>query len=198
MDLIIYFIFYNIIPLCLYYLFFFLLVTLSALCLLVIHFEDPVYSVLTLTLVFLLTAFTLLLLNVEFLAYVYIIVYVGAVVLLFIFIIFMLGPVYTKSYREESFCLYYIFIAKFLVLFYIGVGDFVFFPGYHKYNDYSCSFLSNQVYSNDIIIFSNLLYTDHFYLFWMVALILLKAMIAPIIFHFNYEVQQYRRLLGHG
>jgi NADH:ubiquinone oxidoreductase subunit 6 (subunit J) len=64
-----------------------------------------------------LTAFTLLLLNIEFLAYVYIIVYVGAVVLLFVFVIFMLGPVYTKSYHVESFFLYYLFIAKFLILF---------------------------------------------------------------------------------
>jgi NADH-quinone oxidoreductase subunit J len=90
---------------------------LTTLCLLVLRFKDPVYSVLTLALVFMLTAFTLLLLNVEFLAYVYIIVYVGAVVLLFIFIIFMLGPVYTKSYKVESFYLYYVFIAKFLILF---------------------------------------------------------------------------------
>ena len=117
MDILIYFVFFNIIPVCLYYSFFFILVLLSILCLLVLHFEDQVYSVLTLALVFMLTAFTLLLLNVEFLAYVYLVVYVGAVVLLFIFIIFMLGPVYIKSYSAESFYMYYIFILKFLMLF---------------------------------------------------------------------------------
>jgi NADH-quinone oxidoreductase subunit J len=83
----------------------------------VLQFEDAVYSVLVLMLVFILTAFTLLLLNVEFLAYTYLIVYVGAVMLLFIFVVFMLGPVYTKSSRQESFVFFYLCTAKFLILF---------------------------------------------------------------------------------
>jgi F-type H+-transporting ATPase subunit c len=133
-----------------------------------------------------LTAFTLLLLNVEFLAYIYIIVYVGAVVLLFVFVIFMLGPVYTKSYKVKSFFFFYLFITKFLILFSVAVWDFVFFAGYNKYIG-STDFLSNRVYTNDIIIFSDLLYTDHFFLLWVVAVILLIAMVAPIIFHFNFK-----------
>jgi len=110
-----------------------------------------------------LTAFTLILLNVEFLAYVYIIVYVGAVVLLFVFVVFMLGPVYTNSYRVESFFFFHIFIVKFLSLFSCAVWDFIFFQGYHKYQ-LEPGFLPNTIYTNDIIIFSNLLYTEHFFL----------------------------------
>jgi NADH:ubiquinone oxidoreductase subunit 6 (subunit J) len=135
---------------------------LSVLCLLVLYFEEPVYSVLMLILVFMLTAFTLLLLNVEFLAYVYIIVYVGAVVLLFVFVVFMLGPVYTKAYQLKSFLFPYLFITKFLILFSIAVWDFIFFCGYNNYQN-TKSLLSNKVYSNDITIFSSL-YTDHFFL----------------------------------
>jgi NADH:ubiquinone oxidoreductase subunit 6 (subunit J) len=138
-----------------------------------------------------LTAFTLLLLNIEFLAYVYIIVYVGAVVLLFVFVIFMLGPVYTKSYHVESFFLYYLFIAKFLILFSWAVWDFVFFPNYQNYQPEESFLTIKRAYSNDIIIFSDLLYTEHFLLVWMVALILLVAMIAPIVFHFNHREKKY-------
>jgi NADH:ubiquinone oxidoreductase subunit 6 (subunit J) len=133
------------------------------------------------------TAFTLLLLNVEFLAYVYVIVYVGAVVLLFVFVVFMLGPVYTKAYRADSFFFFYLFIVKFFILFSYAVWDFIFFLGYHKYLIARPPCLSNTAYTNDIFIFSNLLYTDHFFLLWVVSVILLVAMIAPIIFHFNYK-----------
>jgi NADH:ubiquinone oxidoreductase subunit 6 (subunit J) len=121
MEVLIYFIFYNVLPLCLYYLFFCVFVLMAILCLLVLQYEDQIYSVLTLILIFMLTAFTLLLLNVEFLAYVYIIVYVGAVVLLFIFVTFMVGPVYIQGSRHESLSFFYFFIAKFLILFSIAV-----------------------------------------------------------------------------
>ena len=117
MEFILYALFYNIIPFCIYYLFFLVLGSLSIVCFLILCFEDAVYSILALTLLFMGTAFTLLLLNLEFLAYVYIIVYVGAVVLLFVFVVFMLGPVYTKSYQVESFFFFHIFIVKFLILF---------------------------------------------------------------------------------
>ena len=186
MEVIIYFLFYNIIPLCLYYLFFFILGLTVFLCMLALYFDEPVYSVLTLILIFMLIAFTLLLLNIEFLAYVYIIVYVGAVVLLFIFVVFMLGPVYTKSYQVESFYIYKLFLAKFLILFSTAVWDFMFFSGYNTYQGKGV-FLSTSIYSNDIFIFSNLLYTDHFFLVGAVAVILLISMIAPIVFHFNYK-----------
>jgi F-type H+-transporting ATPase subunit c len=43
------------------------------------------------------------------------------------------------------------------------------------------------VYTNDIVILSNLLYTEHTFLLWLVAGILLVAMTAPIIFHFNHK-----------
>jgi NADH:ubiquinone oxidoreductase subunit 6 (subunit J) len=152
---------------------------------LALYFDEPVYSVLTLILIFMLIAFTLLLLNVEFLAYVYIIVYVGAVVLLFIFVVFMLGPVYTKAYQVESLSGYKLFLVKFVILFSSAVWDFVFFSGYNAYG--KTVTLSTSVYTNDIFIFSNLLYTDHFFLVGAVAVILLIAMIAPIVFHFNYK-----------
>jgi NADH:ubiquinone oxidoreductase subunit 6 (subunit J) len=151
----------HLVSICFYYLIFFLLALLSSLCLLVLCFKDAVYSVLTLIIIFMIASFTLLLLNVEFLAYVYIIVYVGAVVLLFIFVIFMLGPVYTKSYQEESFFFFYFFILKFLLLFSFAVWDFVFFTGYYKYTSIM---LPPSIYNNDILIISSLLYTEHFFL----------------------------------
>lgn len=117
MEFIVSFITCNIIPICSYYLFFLLLGLITFLCSLVLYFDEPIYGVLTLILIFLFTAFTLLLLNVEFLAYTYVIVYVGAVVLLFVFVVFMLGPVYTKAYRIESFFFFKVFSVKFIFLF---------------------------------------------------------------------------------
>jgi NADH:ubiquinone oxidoreductase subunit 6 (subunit J) len=158
MDFLLYLISYIAVPLCLYHLFFFILALLSALCVLAQRFENPIYSVLTLALVFMLTAFTLLLLSVEFLAYVYVIVYVGAVVLLFVFIVFMLGPVYEKSYRSELPVFFYLFTLKFSALFSVAVWDFVFFTGGKG------AFFFDGAYVSDIVVFSNLLYTEHAFL----------------------------------
>jgi len=184
MEILLYFFFYKFIPVCLYYLFFFIFVLMALLCCLVIQLEDPVYSVLVLILVFVLTTFTLLLMNVEFLAYTYLIVYVGAVMLLFIFVVFMLGPTYSKRYQYRFFGIFYLCTAKVLVLFSIAIWDFFFFLGYHKYTT-GGGLVSKTIYENDIFLFSTLLYGDHFFLLWVVAVILLIAMIAPIVFHFN-------------
>jgi NADH-ubiquinone oxidoreductase chain 6 len=148
---------------------------------------EPVYSVLLLILVFLVTAFTLLLLSVEFLAYVYVIVYVGAVSLLFIFVLFTLGPVYSKAYRRDSSWLFRVLGIKFVALFGFALWDFIYFPFWEMYRQRLPGFLSNAIYTNDITIFSRLLYTEHFFLLWVVAVILLVAMIGPIIFHFNHK-----------
>jgi NADH-quinone oxidoreductase subunit J len=189
MEILISFVFYNFIPLCLYYYYLYILVFMSMLCFLVVRIAEPVYSVLLLVVIFLLTAFSLLLLNVEFLAYVYVIVYVGAVVILFVFVVFTLGPVYTKAYRPESFGLFYVFGFKFLFLFAAAVWDFLYFPGWYLYQYQPFpGFLSNSIYKNDITIFSKLLYTEHFFLLWVVAVILLVAMVGPIIFHFNHKL----------
>jgi NADH-quinone oxidoreductase subunit J len=156
-----------------------------ALCCSVSRFENPVYSVLTLLLIFLLAALLLLQLNVEFLAYTYIIVYVGAVVLLFVFVVFMIGPVYTKSNQKESRFFFRIFLLKFFIVFSAGVKDFLLLQNNQKiFTDYLSV---NARYPNDIIVVSELLYTSHFFLLWLVALILLIAMIAPIVFHFNHK-----------
>jgi NADH-quinone oxidoreductase subunit J len=156
-----------------------------ALCCSVLHFENPVYSVLSLLLVFLLAALLLLQLNVEFLAYTYIIVYVGAVVLLFVFVVFMIGPVYTKSYQKESRFFFRVFLLKFFVVFSAGVKDFLVLQNNQKiFIDYLSV---NARYPNDIILVSEILYKGHFFLLWLVALILLLAMIAPIVFHFNHK-----------
>jgi NADH-quinone oxidoreductase subunit J len=163
MEILLYFFFYKLIPVCLYHLFFFIFGLMVLLCCLVHQFEDQVYSVLTLILLFVLTSLTLLLLNVEFLAYTYLIVYVGAVMLLFIFVVFMVGPVYTKGHRYEFFGFFYLCVVKFLILFSISVWDFFFFVGYHKYTT-GVGFISKEIYSNDIFLFSNLLYTNHFFL----------------------------------
>jgi NADH-quinone oxidoreductase subunit J len=57
---------------------------------LVILWKNPVYSVLSLVVLFVIVSIILLVLEVEFFALIYIIVYVGAVAVLFLFVIMML------------------------------------------------------------------------------------------------------------
>jgi NADH:ubiquinone oxidoreductase subunit 6 (subunit J) len=164
MEILIYIVFYYLTPICLYYYYFYIFAFLSILCILVVQATEPVYSVLLLILVFLVTAFTLLLLSVEFLAYVYVIVYVGAVSLLFIFVLFTLGPVYSKAYRRDSSWLFRVLGIKFVALFGFALWDFIYFPFWEMYRQRLPGFLSNAIYTNDITIFSRLLYTEHFFL----------------------------------
>jgi NADH:ubiquinone oxidoreductase subunit 6 (subunit J) len=171
----------------LYYSIFFLLVV----CILFIYLfkQETIYSVLALTVVFILSAFLLFLVNIKFLAFTFIIVYVGAVVLLFVFVVFMVGPSFGKGYSDSRDYIYFtqVFIPKTLSLFFIGLVDFTeyFFVLQKNRLLHNSNVTVGLEPSNDIFIFSSLLYTEHFFLFFLISIILLVAMIGSIVLCLN-------------
>jgi NADH:ubiquinone oxidoreductase subunit 6 (subunit J) len=173
----------------LYYSIFFLLV----ICILFIYLfkQETIYSVLALTAVFILSAFLLVLVNIKFLAFTFIIVYVGAVVLLFVFVVFMVGPSLGKGYSYSQDYTYFIqvFIPKVLSVLFIGLVDFIeYFFVLQKdvlLQNSSVRAIDLKEYSSDIFIFSSLLYTEHFFLFFLVSIILLVAMVGSIVLCLN-------------
>ena len=189
------------------YLFFFLALFCTFL---VICLNNIVYSVFSLILVFFSIFGILLSLNVcEFLAILILIVYIGAVAILFLFTLMMLGTLTVpKSFKKDSSYLYYreILIINFFVYFVIKSILF-----YHLTNWNFMSILSTlcnikapfnfiyedcitissfqnliKFYSNDIFIFSHLLYTEYCLVFWLISLVLLLTLLGSLILSLGY------------
>ena len=157
-------------------------------CYLLISFENMVYSVFSLILVFFNVFGIFLCLGVaEFLAVVILIVYIGAVAILFLFTVMMLGTrnfvtsyelhtsIFSRVFRNP---LVWIFIVFGFFKFSqevsgntkeIGTGvlkwfndDSLFFDLFMKSTDFQDLVC---FYSNDIFIFGHLLYTEYCFLF---------------------------------
>jgi len=155
-------------------------------------YQDSVYSVLLLIVTFLLVAFILLLVNLKFLAFTFILVYVGAVALLFIFIVFMIGPATVNSkVKNNSFSnAFFFFLSfKFQFLLTFALNEFCSLnPNTGSLSGESNGYVSIielKGYSNDINIFSALLYTEHFFLFFLTGTILLLSMVGALILSLN-------------
>jgi NADH-quinone oxidoreductase subunit J len=172
------------------YIFAFLLILV---CLLGIFlYQDSVYSVLLLIVTFLLVAFVLLLVNLKFLAFTFILVYVGAVALLFIFIVFMVGPAAVNSKVKNNSFSNPFFLAlsfKFQLLLTFALNEFFCLNTNTRdlsgKGEGSVSVIELKGYSNDINIFSSLLYTEHFFLFFLTGTILLLSMVGALILSLN-------------
>lgn len=149
--------------------------------------KNPVYSILSLILVFLNVSGLFVILGAEFLALLFIIVYVGAVAVLFLFVIMMLNikflSIRLSMYRYIPIFLIFgfIFSSEFLLIFY---NDLVYFDIQHLYMLYSNEHLLDWcVYvllSSNLTIFSGLLYTHFVFLFIISGIILLVSMIGAI------------------
>jgi NADH-quinone oxidoreductase subunit J len=81
---------------------FFFLATVIAICaILVVAFRNPVYSVISLLVMFFHIAALFVSLHAEFLAAVQIIVYAGAILVLYLFVIMLLNLKYDDSYQRQ-------------------------------------------------------------------------------------------------
>lgn len=156
----------------------------------ILKYQDrPIYSVVLLIAVFLLTAIFLFALNIKFLAFTVLIVYVGAVALLFVFVVFMLGPIQGGSKSPTQFFLF--FYSLYTALFFLmNASNTILQIECGTFSDRGFNFMSVEkqlYYHNDIYLFSQLLYTKHFFVFFMVSLILLVSMIGSILLCFNFS-----------
>lgn len=156
---------------------------------LVIFCSNPVYSVVCLVLVVIVSGFLLLILNVEFLTYVLFLLYIGAIAILFLFIIMLLQinkQVFIKSDSEHFIVkiLYGVLIVKIIAYFYCVNIRLCVFICMFSYEYISLVFVQNNAsnvittVSGDVVIYLNL-FTQTYY-FLTVGFILLFAMVGAI------------------
>lgn len=165
--------------------FFFFLLSQCVFCfsLLVIFFENALYSLLCVVCIVVLVCFVLFYLGVEFLTYIYLLVYIGAIATLFLFVIMLLNTNYQtpnkQSQRTSSvdFVLYLLmFLKSYLVFSYLSTNlvSFLF--------ENDCFFQTSYLIlgaTGDTVLFLNLFYY-YFIYFIIIGFILLLAMVGSI------------------
>ena len=143
---------------------------------------NPIYSVLNLISIIISLAVILFNLEFEFLPYILLIVYIGAVLILFLFLVMMINinSFYIKKEKNIHY-LYILIFFKSLLLF-----QFILYNLYNLFylnlSTHSTFWVTNLIHYkiNDILLFSNILYSYFFITILLIALILLLTMIGSI------------------
>jgi NADH:ubiquinone oxidoreductase subunit 6 (subunit J) len=106
----------------LFYLFFFFFL-LSVFSLILIFISNPVYSVISLIVIYFFSAFILICFEMHFLGVVFILIYLGAVIVLFLFIVMMLNIKVQNSAKIFNVIPFFLLMLGFF-FFFKGVFDF--------------------------------------------------------------------------
>lgn len=150
----------------------------------VINAKNPVYSILSLILLFLTSAVLLIYLGASFLGMVFLVVYIGAVAVLFLFVIMMINIRYVELTSNE---LYYLPIngLLFLLPFSLQLVQHLNFYEEINYND-KIDYMKLLITIPDSEVLGVLLYSFEYSLtIIMAALILFVAMIGSIVLTYN-------------
>jgi len=151
----------------------------------VIGSKNPLYSVLSLVSVFLLSSFLLFSLDAEFLALSFVLIYVGAIAILFLFIVIMLdikirnASIHLVGINAFIFLIFFSVLLEFMVTF-----DFNYTLMSHtNYNWVHWFFAIN--YLSNAQMLGQILYT-YYYLFFLIAgFILFVALIGSLMLTVN-------------
>lgn len=135
----------------------------------VISSYQPVHSVLWLVLSFLSVAGLFLLHDLDFLGLILVIVYVGALATLFLFVVMMLELSRSPILRETSFN----FIPLVVLVSLVFLTEFLTFRGHLQ--------TPLWVSSSNLSVYGVLLYVDIQFLFLLLALLLLAAMVGALL-----------------
>lgn len=154
---------------------------------------NPIYSLLYLILVFFQIVLFYLFIGAEFLAFVFLIVYVGAIAILFLFVIMLLNVKELSSIIKEDSIRPHSFF--FIILLTVFTNFFIFLT--FELETFcllsNSNYLANELYSSDSLVFfinyqfhdiqlfSHLLYDYYNYLFFVVSVLLLTAMLGAIV-----------------
>jgi NADH-quinone oxidoreductase subunit J len=97
--------------------------------------ENPIYIILFLILIFILSGIILLIFNIEFIGFLFIMIYVGAIAVLFLFVVMMIC---TKKVKEQSkkpvfYYAYFFLIHSIIVLIY-KILNSTFYNELHPYS----------------------------------------------------------------
>jgi len=155
----------------------------------VINARNPVYSVLSLILLFLLSAILLIYLGVSFIGMVFLVVYIGAVSVLFLFVVMMLNIRHAELTSSE---LYYLPVNGLLFLIPLSIEFYQYFKNYSRpFNDpdiMSVDYLKLLTSLPDSEVLGAMLYGFEFgFSVLLAALILLVAMIGSIVLTQNFR-----------
>ena len=158
----------------------------------VIFSSTPLYSILGLICIILNGCFILFLLRIEFLAFIMLLLYIGAIAVLFLFVVMMLQPSTEHAQKLNISCLsssgilYSAFCIKiFSFLFYFNSQlstaitlfsyEFLNFSSVINYTS-----MNSLCVSGDSIIFLSI-FTQKYFLFLLISIILLFAMVGSIV-----------------
>jgi NADH-quinone oxidoreductase subunit J len=147
----------------------------------VVQNRNPIYSLLNLIFVFILTSIFFLSKNIEFLGFLLIVVYVGALAVLFLFVIMMLNLKHVSQEFNKN-----ILLNSFLYALLLTVIAFLL--NYHilvcKIGNVALiwDFKLNitNIYNSNIDIFQ-FIFTEYFFAFFIITIILLIALICSIL-----------------
>ena len=161
--------------------------------------QNPIYSLLSLIVTLSCVIFVFLILNIEFLALIFLIVYIGAIAILFLFVIMMFNikrmrqTILTNEYLMIL-SISFIIIPKIFIFLMENVKNHLHagllnvsknYFGTTKSNDFVFEYNSIEIFlkykTNDVFIFSNLLYDEYSYCFGLIGAILFSAMICSIV-----------------
>jgi NADH-ubiquinone oxidoreductase chain 6 len=187
----------------------------------IILFKNPMYSLLSLTAVFLIMGGVLIGHTIEFFSIIFLIVYIGAISILFLFVIMM----FNLKKLVDTAVPYYLYIARWfstLVIskfFCIVVSSIYFWltitiknnqfmqtiidsPPFDLYYISSSelfkdtSFVINLKYMQDALVISDVFYTDFSIKFILIAFILLTSMIGALVMCVSFHTWVHWDILG--
>ena len=138
---------------------------------------NPIHSVFWLVLVFLNSSILLLLLGYDFLPLMIIIVYVGAIAILFLFVIMMLDVIQLKKVEPITHTLpiilcVFINSISYIIIYFKDFNLIMYLSSYNLWFLQPCSHIE---------LISKLMYTHFSYLFIIMSLLLLVAMVGAIV-----------------
>jgi NADH-quinone oxidoreductase subunit J len=149
----------------------------------VINFKNPVYSVLSLILLFLSSAVLLIYLGASFLGMVFLVVYIGAVAVLFLFVVMMINIRYVELTSNE---LYYLPINGLLFLLPFSLQLLQYLNFYEQVNYDKLDYMKLLVTMPDSEVLGVLLYSFEYSLTVIIAaLILFVAMVGSIVLTYS-------------
>jgi NADH-quinone oxidoreductase subunit J len=152
----------------------------------VVFSSNPVYSVLSLILVFCSASMVLLVLTVDFLSILFIVVYVGAIAVLFLFVIMMLNIKLIQISESVlrwvplGFVLTLVFTSEVFYIFDISFS-FYYFDFLLSQQSWLSIFQNNETLS----LFGGALYLYFFFAFILAAFVLLTALLGAIVLTVN-------------
>lgn len=150
--------------------------------------RNPVYSVLSLVLLFVCGGILLLILGIDFLPFVFIVVYVGAVAVLFLFVVIILDIKQAQSSNNLR-QIPFVFIFSLLTFLFL---NYIVIPYQNHYVKYFTSYPEDyyDIYSEDfydlddessLSTLGKVLYTEYILHFVIAGLVLLVAIIGAIV-----------------